>query len=579
MKRRLDKKGQSALEFVSMYGWSFFIVLVVMVGFAYFGLTMMSERMVDSCFASHGFVCNGFEITSDKQSVRVQSVFSLIQVVDAKLVHNQVTSDCGVVSDTSESSFFVECNKTGFKEDSKVKLVINFYYQDNKGVYEYPKEGIIRIVGTVIPSAFISSSDSSDFYAGETYNVSACSQSFQSGNVYNLMSSVVSNGSCFNINADNVVLDCNNNTLIGNADGSGIRISGKGNVVQNCFIMNFDKGISSDASVDLMIRDNSITSSTNGEGIYLNNVYNGSFISNSVSGQGSGFFIFNGENVVLSSNSIISDTNKSYSNYFSNLKNVSFEDNTFIQSGYRFGNNYALYLENPEQFVIIDNDVLSSSKTALWINGGNYVVMSDNQIQSSNSFPGFYATSLKNSYISNNVLRGQPGLGAQLSGNLSNTNFSGNIIEGDVFGALVFYGGAHGGYFNNNIIMSSGDVPAINMYEDASSRDLIFYNNQITSNKNVSISINSASENNLFYNNFIRGLVWVENYNYLNNFSLNGNGNRYYFITGSGANSLFNLIDENGDHWADSGSQVPFSSESIPAYWVGEGNDSYPYVH
>lgn len=581
LSQKIQKRGQSALEFTTTYGWSFLIVLIVVGALVYFGLTTVSDKISDSCFASQGFVCKGFQISNGNQSVSLENKLGNMNFSSAKISHKDSTSNCTLSgSEEQDGIFTVECGETGLVDYSKVKVVINFYYSEPGQNYDFVREGVVRIVGTVIPSAFVQqTAQAPTVMSNETLNVSSCMSSFQSGNTYNLENSVTSNSSCFTINADSVTLDCKGKSISGSGSGSAVIISGTGNIVRNCFIVNFGTGISSNSGNSLTINSNSINSITGGYGLHLESVSNSLIESNSVSGSGTAFYIDGGSNDEIRANSFVVDTNNYYTNVIMSLSDSSISSNSFIQSGQRSGNNFVLYMKSLSGSTFSDNIILSSSKTALWVDGGSSNTLSNNQAQTSNLFPGIYVTSLESSAIVANVFKGDSGIGAQLSGSLSGSTFSNNVFEGDNFGALVFYGAASGGTFSNNLITATGDVPAVYMHASAGSHGLIFTNNQITSSQNVAVYLNEASYDNLFYNNYLKGVQWISNGNPANSFVNGLTGNRYYFNSGAGASSAYDLVDQDGDHWADSGADVPFSNETIPEYWIGLGNDSYPYVN
>ncbi len=62
-------------------------------------------------------------------------------------------------------------------------------------------------------------------------------------------------------------------------------------------------------------------------------------------------------------------------------------------------------------------------------------------------------------------------------------------------------------------------------------------------------------------------------------FSENGKGNKYYFADGTPSWEVYDIRDTNGDNWADSGSDLPFSEEILgDVLWYGLGEDYHPFT-
>jgi hypothetical protein len=51
------KKAQSALEFLTTYGWAFLVILIMIGALAYFGVLDPSRFLPDKCVATTGFSC------------------------------------------------------------------------------------------------------------------------------------------------------------------------------------------------------------------------------------------------------------------------------------------------------------------------------------------------------------------------------------------------------------------------------------------------------------------------------------------------------------------------------------------
>jgi len=104
-------------------------------------------------------------------------------------------------------------------------------------------------------------SDSVDFYVETKENVSFCRPLFLSNTVYNLTNSIFTNYErCISILADNITLNCNGNSIVGNISMFGILIENADDFKLNdCLIENFTYGLYFDNSSHAEIRDSSLT--------------------------------------------------------------------------------------------------------------------------------------------------------------------------------------------------------------------------------------------------------------------------------------------------------------------------------
>jgi len=185
--------------------------------------------------------------------------------------------------------------------------------------------------------------------------------------------------------------------------------------------------------------------------------------------------------------------------------------------------------------------------------------------------------------ISSNTFVGNPGLGAQIGGNIAGTTFTGNSWRGSILGGVVFYGGMNNpstATFSGNTFEGVGtDVPALFSYATYPIQYINFAGNTFMASSNYVISLNAQSNTNKFYENIIKGPKWVNNGNSGNLFEYNGHGNKYRLVNGAFASTVLNFVDGNADGWADSGTNVPVSSDAASAYWTGSGSESHPFMN
>lgn len=165
--------------------------------------------------------------------------------------------------------------------------------------------------GTYTYQAFASASNGANQTEQRTITIAGTDISgcinITSPGAYNLVNSLSSIGTCINVNAGNVSLNCSGYTIQGSGTGAGINVTSVSNVtIKNCIIRNFNHGIKiTDSSNNLLI-NNTHTNNTIGMYLELNNtlVWNSTF-SNSIEG----VILSSSGNNTLRNNRIFNTTN------------------------------------------------------------------------------------------------------------------------------------------------------------------------------------------------------------------------------------------------------------------------------
>ncbi len=128
---------------------------------------------------------------------------------------------------------------------------------------------------------------------------------------------------------------------------------------------------------------------------------------------------------------------------------------------------------------------------------------------------------------------------------------------------------------SSNLKISSNYVEntsyGVSLYEGGNS---LFSNNSLINSIQASLFVDSS--NNIFFENIFLGNVWVEDYGTGNVYNDYARGNRYYLADGSKASSVYNILDNNLDGWAETGTSLPFNSEIVSGHWIGNGQDAHP---
>jgi parallel beta-helix repeat protein len=92
------------------------------------------------------------------------------------------------------------------------------------------------------------------------------------------------------------------------------------------------------------------------------------------------------------------------------------------------------------------------------------------------------------------------------------------------------------------------------------------------------------SSDNSFLHNTLMSDYWVYDNGGDNSYNDEDSGNRYFTEDGTPAVAIFNITDDDSNGWADSGSDIPFSCDTVGecdsaySFWSGDGEDWHPFV-
>jgi hypothetical protein len=99
-----------------------------------------------------------------------------------------------------------------------------------------------------------------------------------------------------------------------------------------------------------------------------------------------------------------------------------------------------------------------------------------------------------------------------------------------------------------------------------------------TNGEGYALYLSGSSYANTLLHNILRSDYWVDdNSEGGNSFSDSSTGNTYYFANGTGSWLVYNITDTNGNGYADTGSDLPFSS-GVVSGWSGSDEDWHPGV-
>jgi parallel beta-helix repeat protein len=289
------------------------------------------------------------------------------------------------------------------------------------------------------------------------------------GNV-TLTRDLASNGTCFTIGADNIVIDGNGHSITG--DGSG-------------------NGIDGSLGYDAITVKNFAGISTFTNGIYAASVANGTITNNTITNSNYGLYLvgFSSSNDTISGNTI---TNSNYGLYLDNAQYNTLSGNTIKNSS-----------TGVDLFAAINNSITNNT-IASRVYGVHLESASNNNNISgntiTNSSRGLYLNSASNSntFISNAVTNSSYGLFLANSKyntirgtTITNSNLYGIYLysanNNTISGGLVNLSGQHAIYLNGNslqnnltgITIASTNLPYKDLYVEAGANGTILQNMSI----------------------------------------------------------------------------------------------------
>jgi hypothetical protein len=340
-------------------------------------------------------------------------------------------------------------------------------------------------------------------------NITGCTNINLAGTYY-LQNNVSSSGTCFNIQANNVALDCAGYSITGNNSSAtyGIYSNQISTTIKNCQISNFATGIYFDTADNGTI-DNTTTRTTqaasgsNGYGIYLYNGANYNRIMNSNANASVGYGIY----LSISSNNTISNTtatttaSNSYAIRFSSNSNYNTIANTtataynsaiFFQSSSNYNtissstvtaNNYAIYLQSNYN-TITNTNAIATSYAIYLDSGSNNTLIANTIVTSGTSSNGikFLYNSQNNTLLNNFIKSATTYIGTasnSTNNNMTNTTFNQTTASLRFPTTITIPGNKNITQSNlnltfNRVYLNSNDLTFLNTSAEITLRNLTF---------------------------------------------------------------------------------------------------------
>ena len=367
-----------------------------------------------------------------------------------------------------------------------------------------------------------------------------CSTTLEANTVYILTEDLYINGStCFNINVENVTIDCDGFSITGNNAGStyGVYSNQFNTTIRSCQISNFTTGIYFNGAENGMIQNTNVTI-TKFWDMYTH--------------EGTGIALVNTNNTLITNcngNAIESTVGI----YLRSSSYNTISNSTGASNGYQ-----GIRTDFSSYNTISDSSGTSLSNIGILLSYSNY----SNITRSSGSTYYFGAGIVLSHAFHNNIIS-------------SNGTAILKIPQDKPYPTGIVFSSSSNNTISNSIA-TSYDNYAIQLYSDSN-------NNIISNNTLVSIlgtrtllNISSNSHSNTFYwNNFTSTSGYyvqdLDGSNYYNTSVGSVPQGNYYFNISSK-----NIYDSDDDGWGDSGDDYPLSASTWASKWSGYGTDYGP---
>jgi len=351
---------------------------------------------------------------------------------------------------------------------------------------------------------------------GEYTNIGSCPYTINDSGEYRVNDTLSSTGTCITVNASDVIVDCQLNTITyaGNESGYGVWVlSGKNNITindctieQNISAIENSFGISLATSSNNNLSDNTITirgtTTPTGGAVRFYQVNNTFLDGNTINFLGSsqrGVYFYGGFNNTLSRNFLtIQNAQSSDGVYLEGSRNNTIDQNNITGSA---ANQKGIYLYSGSNYNTIINNSIdisgSSSGRPYIIQDSNNTNSSNNDVHASdNTATLLYLQNSHNGLFNNETIISAPAGGGDgvYAQNSTNTNFTNCQISSKAYGLEIDSGNSLLNFANSSVNTSSDNFNDTH-FTSGSFGQVNFTN--VTFRKNR-VSFNSTSTASLF---------------------------------------------------------------------------------
>lgn len=440
-------------------------------------------------------------------------------------------------------------------------------------------------------------------------NISSCSNLNIANVIYNLTSNVTANGTCMNINADNVTLECNGFTINYSTSemGFGVNNSGDDNVtIRNCEIIrgNGNYGI---AEIALVESENGNIANNSIKGMYgilitsssHNNVTNNTIHTNETNGHGISLYSGSLYNNIIN-NTISTNGSQACGIYVSDNSNHNDIYNNSVSTAGDYG--HGLHISSISNYNTIYSNIVSTQGEQAY---GIYIHLNstyNNATGNSIVTKGISGFGILlennadyNGILNNSIVTNESSGRGIFTYNTSKNNITNNsIFTNGTLGTGIYLVDTSNSTLLNNFVYTNGTF-SYGLYFSYDSDNNILANSSIVSKNSDALYFSKSTEkpeNNSIYNNLFNGSIIPVNFsegydgiNYWNTSNQTGNrtwsngtnigGNYYTNSTGNFFSDVCN--DANEDGFCDLALNISTMTSCTPGLDCGNNTDYLAY--
>ncbi len=326
---------------------------------------------------------------------------------------------------------------------------------------------------------------------------------------------------------------------------------------------------------NIMIAENGITLDCQGFSVITSSPYAGGYVP-----------IYDNRNDTIIKNCKINSTN-SRGILLDGANNAEiFNNNVVVKNGcLSMYLCFGIYLTNSNNNQIFGNQI-SSPMGGINLLTSNYNRVYNNEINSSN-LSAINLDVVSETNITNNTILVPSHTGIRLMRSNSNL-LNANNISASIPIAVEFYGVIENGGNTNTTIIDNNLIASFIGIDILASNDTSIINN-IISNSNPSTTIGAiviydsppmptGCHDTFIWHNNITGTVWITNGGINTTFNDSTDGNIYYFASGDGSWTYYDIWNPLAPDYAKNGTKRPFNSSLTGGEWMGSGNDYFPWT-
>jgi hypothetical protein len=116
----MNRKSQSALEFLTTYGWAFLVILIMIGALAYFGVLTPGNFLPDRCVATAGFNCGEFAFYERITGFSAGSGMLVIELENGLgmdiVLGGQLTASSKYINGSTDSKYFFIVDPTDISD-------------------------------------------------------------------------------------------------------------------------------------------------------------------------------------------------------------------------------------------------------------------------------------------------------------------------------------------------------------------------------------------------------------------------------------------------------------------------------